>query len=85
MLVITRKLGEKVYISDDIMLVVVAVNGRSIRFGIEAPADVPILREELLHERRTPGGDGHAAIIQGVEAGGGSKRRQKTDSPRSSA
>jgi carbon storage regulator len=47
MLVLTRKLGEKIYIGDNIVLTVVDIKGGKIRLGIDAPAEVPILRAEL--------------------------------------
>ena len=50
MLVLSRKLGEKVFIGSDISLVVVEVKGNRVRIGIEAPAEVPIVREELLYD-----------------------------------
>ena len=40
--------GEKIYIGDDITIVVKAVNGLQVKLGIDAPRDVPVLREELL-------------------------------------
>jgi carbon storage regulator len=48
MLVLTRKLGEKILIGDDIAIQVVAIEGGKIRLGIEAPRDVAIYRQELL-------------------------------------
>ncbi len=47
MLVLSRKIGERMVIGDTIVLTVLAVNGRRIRLGIEAPHDVAIWREEL--------------------------------------
>jgi carbon storage regulator len=46
--VLTRKLGEKILIGDDIAIQVVAIDRGKIRLGIEAPRDVPIFRQELL-------------------------------------
>src|SRR3954467_5848273 len=48
MLVLSRKLGEKIYISDNICITVVDIDRGKIRLGIEAPRDVPIYRQELL-------------------------------------
>ena len=48
MLVLSRKLGEKIYISDNICITVVDIDRGKIRLGIEAPRDVPIFRQELL-------------------------------------
>ncbi len=48
MLVLSRKLGEKIYISDNICITVVDIDRGKIRLGIEAPREVPIFRKELL-------------------------------------
>jgi carbon storage regulator len=50
MLVLSRKLGEKIYINDNICITVVDIDRGKIRLGIEAPRDVPIFRQELLGE-----------------------------------
>lgn len=47
MLVLSRKVGEKIVIDDNITLTVLAiVNGR-IRLGVEAPREVPVRRSEV--------------------------------------
>ena len=48
MLVLTRKLGERIILAGDIVITVVEVNGRAVRLGIEAPREVAVLREELV-------------------------------------
>jgi carbon storage regulator len=48
MLVLSRKLGEKIYIGDNICITVVDIDRGKVRLGIEAPRDVPIYRQELL-------------------------------------
>ena len=48
MLVLSRKLGEKIFIGDNICITVVDIDRGKIRLGIEAPRDVPIFRQELL-------------------------------------
>jgi carbon storage regulator len=52
MLVLSRKLGEKIYISDNICITIVDIDRGKIRLGIEAPRDVPIFRQELLTDRK---------------------------------
>ena len=47
MLVLGRKLGEKIHIGSDITITVLEGRGNKIRIGIEAPEDVAILRAEL--------------------------------------
>ena len=48
MLVLSRKLGEKIFIGENVCITVVDIDRGKIRLGIEAPRDVPIYREELL-------------------------------------
>ena len=47
MLVLSRKLGEKIQIGEDICITVVDIDRGKIRLGIEAPREVPIFRQEL--------------------------------------
>ena len=47
MLVLSRKEGEKLVIGDNITVVVSRVAGNRVTLGIEAPADVRIIRGEL--------------------------------------
>jgi carbon storage regulator len=47
MLVLTRKPGEKIIIADNIVLTVIAVRGRQVRLGFEAPRSIAIKRSEL--------------------------------------
>ena len=51
MLVLTRKLMEKLYIGDDICVTVVRLEGGQVRLGIEAPREVAVVRAELLDRR----------------------------------
>lgn len=48
MLVLSRKFGECLLIGDDIRIQVVGIRGDKVRLGIEAPANVVVLRDELL-------------------------------------
>ena len=54
MLVLSRKLGEKIYINDNICITVVDIDRGKIRLGIEAPRDVRILRGELESWQQSP-------------------------------
>ena len=54
MLVLSRKLGEKIYIGDNICITVVDVDRGKIRLGIEAPRDIPIYRHELVPHKNQP-------------------------------
>lgn len=52
MLVLSRLVGEAVYINGNIKVVVVAVDRGKVRLGIEAPQDVRVDREEVYHQRK---------------------------------
>jgi carbon storage regulator len=47
MLILTRKAGESLRIGDDVHIVVVRISSRRVKLGIEAPANVEVLRGEL--------------------------------------
>ena len=51
MLVLTRKLMEKLFIGDDICVTVVRLEGGQVRLGIDAPREVSVVRAELVPER----------------------------------
>ena len=47
MLVLSRKERERIRLGDSIVLTVVRISGDRVRLGIEAPADLLVIREEL--------------------------------------
>jgi carbon storage regulator len=53
MLVLTRKIGERIYIGDDVVITIVKVEGQRTRIGIDAPDNVPIWRQELESVRQS--------------------------------
>ena len=50
MLVLSRKLNEKIVIDDQIEITVVGIENGKVQLGIEAPKKIEILRKELLEE-----------------------------------
>lgn len=55
MLVLSRKSGEKILVGNNIVITVVRIGPNTVRLGIDADGDIPIVREELLeqpHDRR---------------------------------
>ena len=50
MLVLSRRLGEKIIIGDNIVVEVVDIDRGKIRLGITAAKDVPIFREEVYEQ-----------------------------------
>ena len=47
MLALTRKAGERIVISDNIVVTVVSIKGDNIRMTIEAPKEIKIYRGEI--------------------------------------
>jgi len=47
MLILTRRVGEKLIIGENVTVTVLGVKGNQIRIGIEAPQEVQIHREEI--------------------------------------
>ena len=47
MLVLSRRIGERLVIDDNITVTVIEVRGGHIRLGIEAPKEVPVRRNEV--------------------------------------
>jgi carbon storage regulator len=52
MLVLTRKLMEKLFIGDNICVTVVRLEGGQVRLGIEAPREISVVRAELVPDRQ---------------------------------
>ena len=50
MLVLSRKVGERILIGDKIMITVVKVGHGGVRIGVEAPPELAVVREELAEE-----------------------------------
>jgi carbon storage regulator len=49
-LVLSRKVGERILIGDKICVTVVKIGHGGVRIGIEAPAELAVVREELAKE-----------------------------------
>jgi len=50
MLVLSRKVNERVMIGNDIVITIAGIRGDKVRLGIEAPQEISINREEVLRK-----------------------------------
>lgn len=74
MLILTRKVGERIMIGDDgdIQITVVALEGNKVRLGVFAPSDMPVHREEIFDrikaEQQNHEPDNDTEPLEGGEA-----------------
>lgn len=47
MLVLTRKVGEKIHIGDNVVITVMEVGPGRVKIGVDAPRDIPVDRAEI--------------------------------------
>ena len=52
MLILTLRENEKILIGDQVRIMVVNIRGKQVRLGIEAPPDLPVLREGVIDIRK---------------------------------
>ena len=66
MLVLSRKAQQKIQIGPHITVTILQVKGQTIRVGIEAPREIPIVRTELI---RTTNDEMDAAVQKALDNG----------------
>lgn len=81
MLVLTRKLQEKIHIGDQVTITIVRIQGNMVRVGIEAPKTVRVIRGEIaatekpdaesLGTQREPAADSVPLVLDEGWVGGG--------------
>jgi carbon storage regulator len=55
MLVLTRKLNEKIRVGDDIIVTIIQIDKGSVKIGFEAPENVAIYRDEVYEKIQNEG------------------------------
>jgi carbon storage regulator len=55
MLVLTRRVGQRILIDDHIVVTICSINRSRVSVGIDAPASLPVLRAELADHSSLPG------------------------------
>ncbi len=68
MLILTRRVNETLMIGDGITITVLGVKGGQVRLGINAPRDVAIHREEVLHRLSGDGGSAEVSTEKSTKA-----------------
>lgn len=90
MLILSRRESESVHLGDDVKLTIVKVSGEKVRLGIDAPANVKVIRSEL---EITKSGDESSSLSSSLTLAGAnsdssatstkdSKGPNKSDLPR---
>lgn len=54
MLVLSRKLGERILIGDQVAVTIVRIGPNAVRVGIDAPKEMNIVREEIADGKQNP-------------------------------
>lgn len=57
MLVLSRKVGERILIGENISVTVVRITGSGVRIGVEAPSEMAVIRQELKDQMEQRSGD----------------------------
>ncbi len=52
MLVVSRKVGERILIGDKVAITVIKIGSSGVRIGVEAPKEMPVVRQELAEQLR---------------------------------
>ena len=67
MLVLSRKVGERIWIGEEISVTVVRIAGGVVRLGIQAPKSLPVVREELRQQLEATGPESEEFVDQLVD------------------
>ena len=61
MLILSRKIDEKIKIGDDITITLIVVHGDQVKIGIEAPKNVKVFRQEVFDAIQS---ENKAAVVE---------------------
>jgi len=76
MLILSRKVNEKVVIGDDITVSIIEVRGDQVRIGIDAPKKVKVFRQEVFDaiKAENKAASKSAPVIPQVDFGGANRQ-----------
>lgn len=66
MLILSRKIDEKIKIGTDITITLIDVHGDQVKIGVEAPKDVKVFRQEVFNAIQK---ENKAAVVQDQDSG----------------
>ena len=66
MLILSRKIDEKIKIGSDITITLIDVHGDQVKIGVEAPKDVKVFRQEVFDAIQN---ENKAAVVDTQESG----------------
>ena len=77
MLILSRKINEKVMIGDDITVSIIEIRGDQVRIGIDAPKNIKVFRQEVLDaiKAENKAASESAPIIPQLDFGGASREK----------
>ena len=67
MLILTRKVNQKLIINDDIEIVILESYKNSVKIGVNAPSNVQIYREEIYNEIKKSNKQANTADIDVID------------------
>lgn len=61
MLILSRKIDEKIKIGDDITITLIDIHGDQVKIGVEAPKNVKVFRQEVFEAIQS---ENKAAVVE---------------------
>lgn len=77
MLILSRKIDEKIKIGDDITITLIDIRGEQVKIGVEAPKNVKVFRQEVFDAIQN---ENKAAVVDVAEKDNNSKAIQSVSS-----
>lgn len=68
MLILTRKVNQKLIINDNIEVVILESYKNSVKIGINAPSNVQVYREEIYNEIKKSNAQANSADIKAINS-----------------